>query len=182
MYRNRCREKYTDEELREIYAVPHDHTQWPDHVLRVCSTLDLAAELMDDTDHTGADLSCGNAFTINRLPFQKRYLGDYAPGYAYCGPIEETIKEIPEVDVFFCCETLEHLDDPESVLRQIRQKSKKLIVSTPICRWRDDNPEHYWSWDQEAVKAMLVDTGWNPTHYRETYFDPGYCFQIWGCQ
>jgi hypothetical protein len=109
------------------------------------------------------------------------YLGDYAPGYTYHGPIERTIDAIPPVDLFLCCETLEHLDEPEAVLKAIRYKTNKLLISTPICTFIDDNPEHYWAWDQEAVVGMLRYAGFEPILYRDTFYDPGYCFQIWGC-
>lgn len=182
MYRERCRPKYTDDELAEIYCVPwqmqHD---WKDHVLRQNQTLELAGRFIEDDDFTGADLSCGSAYLSSHISNIRWILGDFASGYDYQGPIELTVERIPRVDVFLCCETIEHLDDPDAVLRQIRRKSKKLILSTPICRWWDENPEHYWSWDQKAVKRMLEDAGWHPVDYEETYCDPGYCFQIWGC-
>ena len=183
MYRERCRPKYTDEQLAEIYKEPWSmQYDWKDHALRQNKTLELAGRFLTANDRTGADLSCGDGYICRHIPHVNWILGDFAPGYAYQGPIEDTIREIPEVDVFICCETIEHLDDPDAVLRAIRWKAKKLILSTPICRWFDENPQHYWSWCQKAVKKMLLDSGWNPVDYEETYADPGYCFQIWGCQ
>lgn len=182
MYRNRCRPKYSDEELAAIYSRPWEmQSDWKDHVLRQNATLLLAGRFIQEDDKTGADLSCGDAYLARHIPQLTWILGDFASGYGLRGPIEQTIHQIPQVDIFLCCETIEHLDDPDAVLRQIRLKSKKLIISTPICRWIDENPQHYWSWDQKAVKSMLIDAGWNPVDYEETYSDPGYCFQIWGC-
>lgn len=186
MFRERCRPKYSDEELKEIYANPWGfQDDWKDHVLRRNATLVLAARFIDDSDRVAADLSCGDGYFATHLPSLSWLLGDYAPGYPYTGPLEETIHQLAddhgEVDVYFCCETIEHLDDPDQVLKYIRRYSKKLVLSTPICRWWDENPEHYWSWDQKAVKKMLIDTGWNPVEYEETYCEPGYSFQIWGC-
>lgn len=190
MYRFRTRPKYSDEELKEIYKTPHDHTRWPDHIVRVEKTIEVGLRMTDDSFSSIADLSCGNTAVIRgvggvagKRPVDVSiYLGDFAPGYGYQGPIEETIDRIPCVDLFVCSETIEHLDDPELVLRKIRQKSSKLLLSTPNCSWPDQNPEHYWSWDDEAVRAMLIDTGWDPVIYEESYIGMGYNFQIWGCR
>lgn len=180
MYRERCRPKYSDEELAEIYAAPWGmQPDWKDHVFRQNATLVLAGRFITEDDHTGADLSCGDGYLASHIPNIQWLLGDYASGYQFTGPIEETIRQIPEVDVFLCTETLEHLDDPDAVLRAIRYKAKKLIISTPICQWWDENPEHYWSWDKGGVRKMLRDAGWEPADFEETYCEPGYSFQCW---
>ena len=181
-FRERCRPKYSEAELEEIYRYPwHMDETWKDHRQRRAKTLLLMGRFIDEMDHRGADLSCGDAYFASFTPQIEWVLGDYGPGFAIQGPIEETIEQIDPVDVFLCCETLEHLDDPDSVLKQIRRKSKKLILSTPICQWWDENPEHYWAWDQGGIRRMLFDAGWQYVDYEETYSDPGYCFQIWGC-
>lgn len=177
----RLRPKYTDEELKRIYATPHDHSIFPDHVLRVNSTLELGKQLLGPNDESGADLSCGNGYLLNKLPLHTKYFGDFAPGYEYEGPIEETIGLLPSVDVFVFCETIEHLDDPLAVLKLIRAKAKKLILSTPHGEHTDDNPEHYWGWDKAGIAKLLKKSGWLPSDYRHTYPPMGYEFQIWGC-
>lgn len=181
MYRIRNRPKYSDDELKEMYPVPHDHMRWPEHTQRMDVTLRLARDFIDNTDFSGADLSCGSNYLLDSLSEELpvRYPGDFAPGYYYQGPIEQTIHEIPKVDIFFCCETIEHLDDPDGVLYLIREKSHKLVLSTPAMTWEDENPEHYWSWDQEAVQDMLLVAGWEPVLYDELLAT--YRFQIWGC-
>lgn len=181
MFRMRCRPKYSDDELRSIYASTHEHHKYPDHRLRVAKTCELLGRFVDVSDRSAADLSAGDGYILNHLSVPTKIYGDWTPGYEYTGAIEDTILAIPPVDVFLCCETLEHLDDPDLVLRRIRMKAKKLVISTPICRWWDENPEHYWSWDTKAVKKMLIDANWTPKDYEETYYEPGYCFQIWGC-
>lgn len=182
MYRQRCRPAYSDEELTEVYAAPWvmDPT-WKDHKLRLNKTLELAGRFIDERDTSGADLSCGDSYFATHIPQIDWTLGDFAPGYDITGPIETTIRTIGYVDVFVCCETLEHLDDPDALLRAIRYKSKKLIVSSPICQWIDVNPQHYWSFDKGAYRKMLRDAGWEIVEFEETYADPGYCFQIYGC-
>lgn len=178
--RVRLRPRYSDEELHEIYKVPHNHNAWIDHKVRVQVTLGIAA-LYQDAESV-ADLSCGDSWIVSNLPMKDKYLGDYAPGYPICGPIEETLDQIPPVDLFVCSETIEHLDDPDLVLRKIRTKAKHLVLSTPSNEPNPSpNPEHYWGWDEKGVRSMLEDSGWKPDVFSHLVF-PGfvYNFQIWG--
>ena len=160
------------------------HTNWADHIVRVQATI-ATARYFEKWSDTVADLSCGDETIINALDISTKYSGDYAPGYEYVGPIEKTIDEIPSVDLFICSETLEHLDDPDFVLRKIRQTTNFLVLSTPNGEDNDSNPEHYWGWNNEDVKAMLVQAGFEPVIYQElNFFEPQniYNYQIWGCK
>ena len=201
MYRHRNRRKYTDSELKLIYATPHDHTKWPDHIQRVEKTIAVGLRIVQaewewSCGNSIEDLSCGNAAIATGIARDSNvcqgtcfgmHLGDFAPGYEYQGPLEETIDQIPKVDLFICSETLEHLDDPEMVLEKIRIKADRLLLSTPNMTCPDANIEHYWAWDHEAVQEMLRDAGWTPEIYDESYYRQedgqplGYRFQIWGC-
>lgn len=178
-----------------MYHTPHDARRfgWGHH-LRVEATITLGKWMYSDPQlrrHPAkpcsslADLSCGNA-QIPRsiaLPGHTAFLGDYAPGYRFHGPLEETISQLPkDVDLFICSETIEHLDDPESVLMAIAGKAHMLLLSTPIGEDDLGNPEHLWGWDQEAVGEMLADTGWGKVLARVDLVLPGtYSYQIWGC-
>jgi len=115
-------------------------------------------------------------------------LGDFSQGYELTGPILETIKFIPIVDLFICTETLEHLDDPEANLQAIRGKCTNLLVSTPI-----DQPletaggGHCWVWSRSDVEEMLVATGFTLQAFVELDMTlgwmPGYVkFGIWACR
>ncbi len=188
MYRERCRPKYSDDELAEIYSRPWAMEQdWLDHVDRQKETEELARQIIKDDCRTAADLSCGDARWAGIFPDLTWTLGDYAEGYDFQGPIEETIEQIDPVDVFFCCETIEHLDDPDYVLSRIRLKTERLILSTPKSYQWDENPEHYWAFDNEAVLLMLLEAGFRKAEYREANGwnkrgrVNGYAFQIWGC-
>ena len=141
--RVRLRKKYTDEELSAIYDKKHEHSQWNDHRLRVLSTIALARWISDEVKSV-ADLSAGDASVIDALDVETKYIGDYVPGYEFTGALEQTLDLIPSVDLYICTETIEHLDDPDDVLRRIRAKSKMLILSTPIGELNSNNPEHYW--------------------------------------
>ena len=184
MTRLRLRPRYSDEELRRIYAVPHDHSRWEDHLIRVAVTAELAQWTADKFGCTSAaDLSCGNGAILNGLEGVSKVFGDYAPGYAHTGPIEETLEEIDDVDLFICSETIEHLDDPDTVLKRLRGWAHHLIVSTPIDEVDDGNPEHYWGWSVDDVKGMLRATGWEPHTSIELKLRPHstYDFQIHAC-
>lgn len=194
MTRSRLRGPYGPEKLAEIYAQPHDHTKWADHEIRVAVTVQMAHALVGDAE-SAADLSCGDAAILRHLehwakvsltaPQLQMHLGDFAPGYEYHGPIEQTIDEIPRVDLFVCSETLEHVDDPDLVLAAIRPKTSALILSTPVGCWHDHNPEHYWAWSREDVEEMLAKAGFRVALYAGLDLRPGggeYEFGIWGCK
>lgn len=183
--RKRLRPYPSPDELARLYATPHDHARWVDHHYRVDVTSAVAALAMP-YGGTVADLSCGNATIVNRLVGlrgARATLGDYAPGYELTGPIDQTISKIENVDLFVLSETLEHLDDPDAVLEQIRKKTTALILSTPDGEDNDANPEHVWGWDAEAVEEMLRRAGFTPTIHTtvDTHRIGGYSYQIWVC-
>lgn len=180
--RIRLRPKYSDEELAKIYATPHAHARWQDHRQRVRSTIAVAG-FFEDVKSV-ADLSAGDAAIINSLDIPTKYIGDFAPRYEFHGAIEKTIDEIPNVDLFILSETLEHLDDPDAVLAKIRTKTHYLVLSTPDGEDNPGNPEHYWGWDSQGVRQMLVNAGFSSEVFCSLKFDSPaliYNYQIWGC-
>ncbi|MFI6496898.1 hypothetical protein [Nonomuraea typhae] len=181
--RLRLRPAHTPERLAEIYAQPHDHTRWIDHHLRVGVTIEFCRWFTACGVQTVADLSCGNAAIANALDVEERLLGDLAPGYQWTGPIEDTIHQIRNVDLFVLSETLEHLDNPDAVLKEIRAKTRYLVLSTPEGETGKANIEHYWGWDSAEVESMLIVAGFRPEiHTVLELREYGYDFQIWGCR
>lgn len=187
MYRRRLRDTPSDDELAYLYAEPHDHRRFgAGHHLRVEHTVVLGSWLRDEYNlHSLADLSTGNGIVPIRIngptpksPGVVSYLGDYAPGYQYQGPIEETIWQIPEVDLFICSETIEHLDDPDDVLAKIADKAHYLLLSTPIGEDDEGNPEHVWGWDVEAVEVMLDGAGFDPLVQTHVLIPDSYSYQL----
>lgn len=186
--RKRLRSTPTPGELAKLYAKPHSHKDFADHRIRVDVTSALAHNMLEPGG-TVADLSCGDATLAKRLEAShgaRLILGDYAPGYEHAGPIEDTIERLGprEADLFICSETIEHLDDPDKVLAAIRDKTHRLLLSTPDSEMNDSNPEHIWGWDGPAVGAMLVDAGFHVEIF--TLLDLrlagfAYAYQIWAC-
>lgn len=183
----RLREKHSEETLKKIYATPHDHAIYGrGHGIRVAVTMNIAEDMAYQLQaNTVADLSCGNGAIAKSLALNGTVLGDFAPGYQICGPLEETIEQIHPVDLYICSETLEHLDNPVEVLKQIRKKSRGLVLSTPVFNWNDTNAEHYWSWSPDDVKNLLENAGWVPNIFATldtTLFGEPYIYGIWGCK
>lgn len=185
MTRKQLRPFYRPEELERIYATAYDHTRWPDHVQRVAETIRTLDEFAHETGaRSVADLSCGDGAVVNgsTRPWQRKVLGDLTT----TGPLETGLGRLDPVDMYVCSETLEHLEDPDAVLRQIREKAGHLLLTTPTDEVSDENPEHYWGWGTEDIRAMLVSAGWEPRSvdlFRpevETAFQC-YTFQIWMC-
>lgn len=187
-----------------LYPRPHDHTRWKDHLIRVEETIKLGKQLLGGDVFTDArfpviaDLSCGDAAIARGLgtvhsskpgETSKLILGDFAPGYSLTGPIEQTIHEIPvSVDLFILSETLEHLEDPELVLREIRVRSRMLLLSTPVDAdvemEQATNPEHIWAWSAEDVSEMLTSAGWQIGLHKVLEHPAGgiYNFGLWSAR
>lgn len=180
----RLRPRHSDEELARIYAVPHAHHLWKDHLLRVQAT--IAQTSWFESVQSAGDLSCGDGTILNALNAEHSYYGDYAPGYQFTGPLEETIDQMPPVDLYIMSETIEHLDDPLLALKKIRAKTKYLVLSTPL---EEDpsivNEQHYWSFTKDDITGLLRAADFRPVVYQQLEFsDPEYCYnyQIHGAK
>jgi hypothetical protein len=185
--RKRLRPMPSPAELDRLYRTPHDHRNWVDHLVRVDVTVSIVQNMMPPRGVI-TDLSCGNAEIARRIAAitgAAVVLGDYAPGYQHTGPIEETIHQVEHSDMFILSETLEHLDDPDLVLRAIRPKTDRLVLSTPDGETNDQNPEHVWGWDAEEVEKMLRAAGFIPDIHTTLDLRPMgflYSYQIWVCR
>jgi len=183
--RVRLRDNPTEEELATMYVTPHDHRRFgAGHWLRVETSIVLSTWLATDYQlRSGADLSCGNGAILNRTRgLSTRLFGDFAEGYEYHGPIESTLTRLPEVDLFICSETIEHLVDPDAVLKQIATKAEFLLLSTPINEFKPGNAEHIWGWSQGAIKTMLDHAGWEMLTRNDLILEQTYSYQIWACR
>jgi 2-polyprenyl-3-methyl-5-hydroxy-6-metoxy-1,4-benzoquinol methylase len=173
--------------LTEIYSKPHDHRIYGrGHGIRVNTTIQIAQDMAYQVRaRSVADLSCGNGVIAKSLNIEKTILGDFADSYEFSGPLEKNLKLIENVDLYICSESIEHLENPAAVLSQIREKSRALVISTPIDAWGDTNEEHYWAWDREGVESLLKESGWTPDVFAmldTTIFREPYKYGMWGCK
>lgn len=191
----RLRGPYPPDQLREVYSRRYDHTRWADHRRRVRHTITLGQQLLADQPDIRlvADLACGDAaiplgicqrFQGGELDPRSPILGDLTggPDRDDVGPIERTIRRLPQVDLLVCTEILEHVDDPAGLLAAARERTRWLLLSTPVTDGRDDNPEHYWSWGAEDIRGLLTAAGFRPQHHEllDLRAVPGsYLFQLW---
>lgn len=185
------------------YPHGYTHQRWPDHVERVAASVDfIVRSIPPETLLYGgvvADLSCGDAAIAGGVRAKtgcRLVLADLVDGgqadavmqLDCTGPLEQTAEHLladGEADLVVCSETIEHLDDPERVLRLLRPKARHLFVSTPLGETTDDNPEHYWGWDAEGVYDLLTDTGWTPVaceRFSPEFAGSPYTFQFWMCR
>ena len=108
--RVRLREAMSWPALAQICMYPHDHTRFDDHVIRVAQLIKLGAKLYPAPRAVIADLACGDATIGRALEPETLLLGDFAPGYPICGPIEETLTQVDHADLWIFTEIVEHLD------------------------------------------------------------------------
>jgi len=186
---------------QDRYPNGYQHVVWADHVERVNRSVDyVGLVLRDRAVRTIADLSAGDgaiplgiARTLD-VPPENVILGDINPhpgrGFSVTGALPGTLGELSTtdpVDLYVCSETLEHLDDPDFLLEQLRARSRYLFVSTPADEpLGHGNHEHYWSWGTADLMDMLHAAGWSPIDYMvfTPIFRPesGYDFQMWVCE
>lgn len=183
--RVRLRPKWSDEKLAEIYSKTYDHTQWDEHVTRIswtASRLQQFIDLQRPPIERVVDLACGDGALLNALENvrEKVFCDIVAAPHLTLMPMSmETSVKYMTGDLLVCSEVLEHLDDPDRVLRDAHGGFQWIAITTPL--GEDDpekNEEHYWGWDMLGVDEMLTATGWSSRHI-ETLNTPYYTYQFW---
>lgn len=187
----------TPEQEREFYRLRYpegyQHHVWPDHSERVAESVSfLTPWVTSRAMVSAADLSCGDGALIDRLPWpvQDRTRGDLvpAPHLDLHGPLPDSLESLTgtTVDLFILSETLEHVPNPDQLLYMISQYAEHLFLSTP----EDEaittgNPEHYWSWGTDDLRAMLAGAGWAPLAHEvfvplsTRHMHNPYRYQLW---
>lgn len=147
----------TPAEYRANYAVRYDHTRWADHRDRVAHTLSIAREVVERNHYRRAgDLSAGDRAIVTGLGLTDCVASDWTDGT----DIMDMITRIEPVDIYICTETIEHLEAPWTLLERIAEKTKCLILSTPMDEGQAvGNWEHYWSFTVEDVFTLLHQSG-----------------------
>ncbi len=117
---------------------------------------------------TVADIACGTGYGINILSKVTPWVDGYDKENLCGNFIIDLEKEkwMKKYDVIVSFETLEHLDNPEFFLENAKNSCELLIVSTPVCERKGDNPFHKQYWKLDEAKKLL-----------EKYFKCEYFFQ-----
>jgi hypothetical protein len=109
-------------------------------------------------------------------------LGDYADyGYQFTGPLDETLPKLDPVELYISTNTLEHLNDPDSHLKALREKCIKLLLSVPIDE-QDAGGQHLWFWTRDGVEDMIKAAEFEVQAYCELDENPvweHFKFGIW---
>jgi hypothetical protein len=161
-------DEYSDNALVDLYS-----RDWSVFVQKERDDATLEMGFKAKGVNSVADMSAGGSHitpTIATRHDATMALGDLWEGYGYkyFGPISHTVPLIDPVDLFVCTETLEHLKDPDEALHLIRQKTRLLLLSTPI--WEE--PElvshgHLWTWRRDDIEVMLDEAGFTPIDFTE---------------
>lgn len=91
------------------------------------------------------------------------------PQINYRHAIVGNLEGIPDdyFDVVFTGELLEHLDDPNDLIKDAHKKLKqggKLILTTPL-EDRINSPEHTYMFTHDDVKELFVKNGFTKTRF-----------------
>lgn len=182
------------------YPFGYRHEVWPDHVERIAASAELIRRYSNQI-RTAADLSCGDCALIARLDLKTAYVGDLIGARGEypmrpdvhvlpAGPLPDSLWALPEaalpVDLLILSETLEHVPDPDGLLRSAAHFSRYLFLSTPLDEpTSTGNEEHYWGWGQSDIHHMLWESGWSPmevqlfTPESTRDYPEAYTFQLW---
>lgn len=188
--RKQLRPFWDDDKLAEIYRHPFEHTNWDAHVERVANTVFTTVETIEKlpaetfSPKTIGDFAAGDGAIATRIGehFEaKVILGDMTPRHDIVGPIERTLRNTRPVDLLVMTEILEHVKNPDMLLVIARRRARMLVLSTPLGEDDDRNEEHYWGWDDVAIREMLTAAGW--TAVKQWNYTPEcndyYTFQNW---
>jgi 2-polyprenyl-3-methyl-5-hydroxy-6-metoxy-1,4-benzoquinol methylase len=192
------RQRLTGRGAFDYTEVARSNEQWPDHRLRTLVTGSAIAWIRPESV---IDPACGDGSIVlaaDRLyGIERAWLSDVSqpsilglverlggthPNWSIAHtPIEQALAIVGDYDVMVLTEILEHLDDPDALLRAAATKARYLVASSPEMRRGqvDQNPEHQWMFDREGYRGMLGSNGWQTIQYTHLNFPTEYDFQIW---
>lgn len=197
--RHRIRERAEVE-----YQVARSNASWWEHRVRTLTTAGLISFLEPGSV---LDPACGDASLVlaaSRIrPISRATLVDIsapsiaavaeaitAPWEARVGDaveeLEAAARDGRHYDAVILTEFLEHVPDPDQILRLAKPVATWLVASSPLLddpHRDDDNPEHLWAFDNEGYHDMLMGAGWEPWVYQGLMLHGGhYNFQVWACR
>lgn len=179
-------------------AVGRSNDEWPDHRMRALVTGSMLAWMRPDTV---LDPACGDGSVVKVAHHLLETSGgiqlvvlndagqpnieamEWLPPTWESGvrDLHETMTDERPFQVIVLTEILEHLEDPDLILRLAADKAQRLLVSSPEMRSGqvDHNPEHLWMFDGEGYEQMLNEAGWKVTQKTHLTFRSEYDFQIY---
>lgn len=84
--------------------------------------------------------------------------------FHYC-PAEELTQKILDLgpfDAVVCAEVIEHVAEPEALLKQCERASKRVLITTPDGAYdgkQEHNPSHVAAWSQRELGRLIVPRG-----------------------
>lgn len=95
-----------------------------------------------------------------------------APGVTFQQRDGNDPESLPEVDAAVCFETIEHIEDPRTLLKALRESAGTLIASVPnesVMPWRiDENTTtafHFRHYTKREFTELLRECGWGVTQW-----------------
>lgn len=178
--------------------VARSNDSWPDHQLR---TLVTAAAIAWIKPQSVIDPACGDGSIVlaadRQYGIERAWLSDLSqpsiaglverlegahPNWSMAQtPIGRALEIAGEYDVIVLTEILEHLWNPDQLLKDAAKKARYLVASSPEMRpgQVDVNPEHQWMFDRDGYRGLLGGNGWAIRQYTHLNFPYEYDFQIW---
>lgn len=148
-----------------------NHLDQHDHRERLLKAVEFVKEAVGLGANTVVDLGCGDGGLLSLLKNEgiKSWGYDLMPhNIEYAINVRgvdarytdfNNDNTIEYADVVIMTETLEHMEDPHSVVRSL--PSKYLVASSP---YNENNNSHYefhlWAWDNEGYCKLLEQGGY----------------------
>lgn len=150
----------TPAEFAKNYATQFNHRSHYSHVERIEHTVKIAQELIDKEGIKRiADFSAGDRAVVNGLHgYEDAWLHDITDDGVDI--VERLRAETFTYDLFICTETIEHVEQPWTLLEEIAPRTRWLLLSTPL----DEDPaknnwEHYWTFEATDIDDLLTQSG-----------------------
>ena len=177
----KLRRFHNNEAQHSFYEHHFSHRSHESHISRVEHTIKIGQGLIDRVGiKTIADFSAGDrAIVMGLAGYEEAWLSDYSDdGVDILDRLREDTRTY---DLFVCTETIEHVEQPWTLLEEIAKRTTWILLSTPL----DEDPtennwEHYWSFGADDVDDLLTQAGfdWSVVNVFKPATGP-YTYQIW---
>ena len=121
-----------------------------------------AGELRDGAPVRILDVGCGvKPYYPFFAPVASEYVGvDVVenPAAELLGPVEALPVDDASFDVVLCTQVLEHCDDPDQAVRELRRVTRpggRVLASTHGVQVYHPSPEDYWRWTHTGLRRLF---------------------------